>query len=156
VDIYLLRPGLPEDEAAPDAHRYLSLTGRQKLRAVGTKLRQLEPNLELDRIVVAPTALAMQTAELFAERLDFLGAPEVLAQLVAGVPAQVVAPSILARGEHVVVVADEPCLSELGAFLAGRPTFPTTVRAQVSLLRDRRPEWVFRPDTHGPTPLLLA
>ncbi len=139
VDICLLRTSIALAGAA-----HLSAEGRQLVRALGHKLRQIEePNV--DRIVTCPAPASVQTAELFAERLDYVGVIEVLPGLAGNVPPQVVAPLLLARGASVVVVAEEPTLSALGAFLIGRPTFPPLEHAQVSLIRDRRPEWLLRP-----------
>ena len=49
----------------------------------------------------------------------------------------------------VPVVADEPGLSALGAFLVGRTSFPPGVPAQLSAIHDRAPVWYQRPDDPG-------
>jgi phosphohistidine phosphatase SixA len=159
VDIFLLRTSITEGpDTVPEAMRTLSLTGRQLVRAIGTRIH--DKASELDRVVMAPTPASVQTAELFAERVDYLGVLEVMPSLAGAAPPQVISPLILERGSSVLVVADEPALSALGAFLAGRPSFPLHVHAQVSLIRilagDRRPEWFWRPDALAPAPLLLA
>lgn len=147
MDVFLLRTSLAEDLSpeVPEAHRFLSREGRQLVRALGHVVRHGE-SLAFDRIVVSPSAVAAQTAELFAERVDFLGVVEVLPALAPGVPPQIAAPLLLAgRGAKVVVVADEPALSALGAFLIGRPTFPPLLHAQLSVIEDRKPGWSLRP-----------
>ena len=134
---------------------YLSLEGRQLVRALGSRI-QLNEETSFDRFVTSPAPAAVQTAELFADRVDYIGVIEVLPALAGGVPPQVVAALLLARGSSVVVVGDEPSLSALGAFLVGRPTFPPFVPSQVSVIRDRRPGWCFRPGEVGRSLLLVA
>jgi phosphohistidine phosphatase SixA len=156
VDIFLLRSSLAIDDAAlPDAHRHLSLEGRQIIRALGNKLRLTEEP-SFDRILTSPLPAAMQTAELFADRVDYVGLIEVLPALSNNVPPQVIAPLLLARGSSIVVVGDEPSLSSLGAFLLGKPTFPPLAHAQVSVIRDRQPAWCLRPGDLGRQLLLVA
>ena len=99
---------------------------------------------------------AVQTAELFAERTEFTGVIEVLPSLASNVPAEVVAPLLLARGPSVVVVGDEPFLSAIGAFLIGRPTFPPPLRGQISVIEDRKPAWCLRPGELAKSLLLVA
>jgi len=157
VQIYLLRSSLSADDSATtaDAHRYLSLEGRQLVRAIGNKIR-LDEAPSFDRILTSPLAAATQTAELFADRVDYVGVVEVLPPLATNVPPQVVAPLVLARGSTIAVVADEPTLSALGAFLVGRPTFPPLLHAQVSVILDRKPAWCLRPGEPTRSLLLVA
>ena len=125
------------------------------IRALGTKLRLAEEP-SFDRFVSSPAPGCIQTAELFADRVDYVGVIEVLPSLAGGVPAAVIAPTLLERGSSVVVIGDEPSLSEIGAFLVGRPTFPPLVHAQVSVVQDRRPDWCLRPGDLARRQLLLA
>ncbi|CAN5158850.1 hypothetical protein BH09MYX1_BH09MYX1_07030 [soil metagenome] len=157
ADVYLIRNSLTEGEAseAPVAHRHLSLEGRQLIRAMGQKVRLAEEP-SFDRFITSALAPAVQTAELFADRVDYIGAIEVMPALAASIPPQIAAAQILARGSIVAVFADEPELSALGAFLIGRPTFPLLVHAQVSVITDRKPAWYLRPDTMARGPLLVA
>jgi phosphohistidine phosphatase SixA len=156
VDIFLVRSSLAIDDASlSDAHRHLSAEGRQIIRALGNKLR-LSEEPSFDRFVTSPLPAAMQTAELFADRVDYVGVIEVLPALSNNVPPQVIAPLLLARGSSIVVVGDEPALSNLGAFLVGRPTFPPLMHAQVSLIRDRQPAWCLRPGELAKQLLLVA
>ena len=116
----------------------LSLEGRRVIRAIGNKLR-LDESPTFDRILSGPAPASVQTAELFSDRVDFLGAVEIVPSLAGGVPPQIVAPALLASGDLIAVVGDEPSLSALGAFLVGRPTFPPLLHAQISVIEDRRP-----------------
>lgn len=157
MEIFLLRTSLVADDSPTtgESHRYLSLEGRQLVRAIGNKLR-LSDEPSFDRIMAAPSPAAVQTSELFADRVDYVGAVEVLPSLATGVPPQIAAPLVLSRGNSVVVVADEPVLSTLGAFLIGRTTFPPLVHGQISVIRDRQPAWFLRPGEIGRGTLLVA
>jgi phosphohistidine phosphatase SixA len=156
-DIFLLRSSLAVDDspAVPEAPRFLSAEGRQIIRALGNKLR-LGEEPSFDRMVVSSAPVALQTAELFADRVDYVGVIEVLPSLSSGVPPQVIAPSLLERGNCICVVGDEPWLSALGAFLVGRATFPPLLHAQVSVIHDRQPAWCLRPGEIGRQLLLVA
>lgn len=157
MEIYLLRSSLVTDDSpsVPEAQRYLSLEGRQIIRALGNKIRLTEEP-SFDRFITSPHPAAVQTAELFADRTDYVGVIETLPLLAASSPAEVIAPLLLARGNVMVVVADEPVLSSLGAFLVGRPTFPPAIHAQVSVVKDRQPAWCLRPGEIGRQLLLVA
>lgn len=166
MEVFLLRCSIVEDAAsAPvDTQRYLSAEGRRLVRAIGNTIR-LGAGTEgpggtydgaFDRVVTSPLPACVQTAELFADRVDYVGVVEVLPALATSVPAQIATTAILARGRSVVVVADEPFLSELGAFLVGRPTFPPLKHAQVSVVKDREPAFFLRPGESVRSLLLLA
>ena len=131
------------------------MEGRQLVRALGNRVRLTEEP-SFDRVVTSPLPAALQTAELFADRVDYVGVVEVLPSLAPHVPAQVTAPMLLARGTTIVVVADEPALSALGAFLIGRPTFPPLVHGQVSVIIAGQPAWCLRPGESGRSLLLVA
>lgn len=148
MKIFLVRTSLANELS-------LSLEGRRILRAIGNKIR-LDEEPSFDRIVTGPAPASVQSAELFSDRVDFLGEVEVLAQLAGGVPPQVIAPGLLARGETIAVIGDEPDLSALGAFLVGRPTFPPLLHAQVSVIEDRKPAWCLRPGEITRSLLLVA
>lgn len=163
MEIYLFRTSLTADDspAVPEAHRYLSLEGRQIVRALGNKIRLTEEP-SFDCIFTSPSPAAVQTAELFADRTDYVGVIEVMPRLSTGAssavtPPEVIAPLLLARGHTtILVVADEPVLSTLGAFLVGRPTFPPAVHGQLSVIKDRQPAWCLRPGELGRQLLLVA
>jgi phosphohistidine phosphatase SixA len=147
VLVYLLRTSLCDVLT-------LSLDGRQLIRAMGTRVHKTEAP-SFDAIVMSAAPAAIQTAELFAERVDFLGCPEILPALDPGVPSEIAGKLILARGATVLVVADEPALSALGAFLIGRPTFPPLGHAQVSVIEDRKPAFCLRPGESARSLLLV-
>ncbi len=150
-----MRSSRVTDDAVPENQRFLSLEGRQIIRAMGNKIRLTEEP-PFDRFITSPNPAAVQTAELFADRTDYVGLIETLPLLAAPTPGAVIAPILLERGSCVLVVADEPILAALGAFLVGRPTFPPAVHAQVSLIQDRRPIWYLRPGEVGRQTLLVA
>ncbi len=151
--VYLLRTSL---FAGDGASGFLSLEGRQIVRAIGTKVR-LDEEPSFDCFLTSPAPAAVQTAELFADRTDYVGVIETLPLLAtADAPASVIAPLILGRGNAVAVITDEPMLASLGAFLVGRPTFPPALHGQVSVVKDRRPAWCLRPGEMGRQLLLVA
>jgi phosphohistidine phosphatase SixA len=155
VLIYLLRSSLIQTGAWPEAQCGLSLEGRQLVRAIGNKIR-LSEEPSFDRVITSSLPAAVQTAELFAERTDYIGEIETLPLLAAASPPSVITPHLLARGSTIAVVADEPTLAALGAFLVGRPTFPPALHAQVSVIQDRTPAWLLRPGDVGRQLLLVA
>lgn len=150
----LMRPGRELEESRPAA-RALSATGRTTVRGVAHRLKVEIVDLDLIAIVSAPLPAAVQTAELVAGALDYLGVVRVMPELVSPTPAETQLRAILALGEVVLVVADEPFLSSLGAALVGRPSFPTFVPGQVALLENRRPFGTWR-EGGSMQPLLLA
>ena len=147
MDLALLRVALTDGD-------HLSAEGRQVIRALGNRIR-LNEEPSFDRFVTSPHPAAVQTAELFADRVDYVGVIEVLPALAGEIPPEVVAKQLVGRGESIVVCADEPFLSALGAFMIGRPSFPPLLHAQVSIIKDRAPAWCFRPGETGRS-LLLA
>ena len=150
MDIYLLRTSLVDEGT-----QHLSAEGRRIVRALGNKLKMTdEPSF--DRFVVSPEPAAVQTAELFADRNDYVGVIETSPLLVGNTPAPVFVQHLHTKGASIVVVADEPILATIGAFLVGRPTFPPAVHGQVALVRDRKPEWLLRPGEVGRQLLLIA
>lgn len=147
MQIFLVRTSLVDGT-------HLSLEGRQLVRALASRIK-LNEEPALDRLVTSPEPAAVQTAELFADRTDYLGVVEALPLLTQGTPPSVIVAALLERGTTIAVVADEPLLATIGAFLIGRPTFPPAVHAQVSLVRDRQPAWAWRPGEIQ-RPLLVA
>lgn len=151
MDVWLLRSSLVDTGTA-----YLTAEGRRIVRALGNKLKMTEEP-SFDRFLVSTEPAAVQTAELFADRNDYVGVIEALPILTDHkTPGSVVVSQILERGSCVVVVADEPILATVGAFLVGRPTFPPSLHGQVSFIRDRKPEWILRPGETGRQVLLVA
>ena len=134
----LLRPGAC-DPGCP----HLSLAGRAAVREVLRRVRLEGPALEPAAVVTAPSPSCVQTAELAANALDYLGAIVALPGLVAPAPAEVALRDLVGH-DVLVVIADEPFLSSLGAAIAGRPSFPTHTPAQASLFDGRSPVGYWR------------
>ena len=147
MKVYLIRHGHAVDEngTISDEQRYLTKKGRKTMREVGRVLK--EAGVELDAVLTSPLVRAVQTAELVAERLDFLGIIEALPSLVPGVPVRVAAAELASRGAAVAVVGHEPGISMLCAYLAGRPSFPPLNKGQVVLIEDGRAAWFVHPET---------
>lgn len=154
--VYLVRHAhaVDEDRNLSDEQRYLSKKGRKNIREVGRVLR--DAGVEFDAILTSPLVRAVQTAELLAERLDFVEVVEALPALRPGVPVRVAASELPSRGAAVAVVGHEPGISMLGAFLIGRPAFPPLRKAQVCLIEDGQPRWMLHPDTLERDRLIVA
>lgn len=155
MKIYLVRHGdaVPEEDAGSDRDRWLSRRGRDAARVLGRLLREQGLAIEFppDLIVCSPLPRAVQTAELLAESLDYIGVIESLRSLEPSGQPQVSAPMVLERarqGERksILVVGHEPSISALGAFLLGRPSFPAFRTAQACAIEDRKPTFTCRSD----------
>jgi phosphohistidine phosphatase len=156
VYVYLIRHGHAIDEGPglSDESRYLTKKGRKTVREVGRVLRDL--GIELDAILTSPLVRAVQTAELLAERTDYIEVIEALPALAPGIPPRIAATELSTRGAQVAVVGHEPGLSMLGAYLTGRPAFPPLRKAQVSAIHDGKPLWMIHPDTLEKDRLLIS
>jgi phosphohistidine phosphatase len=156
MQVYLVRHAhaVDQDEHLSDEQRYLTKRGRKAIREVGRMLHN--EGVELDAILTSPLVRAVQTAELLAERLDYLEHIEALPALVPGVPPRVAALALASRGVKVAVVGHEPGISMLGAYLTGKPAFPPFRKAQVCLIEDGRPRWFIHPEQLERQPLLIA
>lgn len=156
VQVYIIRHGHAIDEGPglSDESRYLTKKGRKVVREIGRVLRDL--GVEFDAILTSPLVRAVQTAELLAERTDYVDVIEALPALAPGIPPRIVASELPTRGVRVAVVGHEPGLSMLGAYLTGRPAFPPLRKAQVSVVEDGRPLWFIHPETLEKDRLILA
>lgn len=144
--IYLVRHGdaVPEEEAGSDRDRWLSARGREHARILGRLLR--EQRVEPDVILSSPLPRAVQTAELLAQSLDYLGVVTSLRCLEPSAQPRVAATEIMARGVSVLVVSHEPAISSLGAYLLSRPAFPQFRTAQCCAIEDGKPTFTARAD----------
>jgi phosphohistidine phosphatase len=155
VRIYLVRHGdaVPEEEAGSDRDRWLSLRGREAARVLARLLR--EESVAPDQVLTSPLPRAVQTAELLATGLDYLGAISSLRCLEPAAQPRVAASAILQAGEAVLVVSHEPAISALGAFLLGRPAFPQFRTAQCCVIEDGKPAFTVRADLVQVVPLFV-
>jgi phosphohistidine phosphatase len=146
VKLYLVRhaEAVSEEVAGSDEVRWLSARGREAARGLARLLR--EQNVELDAVVTSPLPRAMQTAELVANGLDFLGVVEALPGLAPGCHPRRAADELATRGRAVLVVGHEPTMSSLGAYLLGRPAFPAFRTAQCCALENGAPTFTARAD----------
>ena len=144
--VYLVRHGeaVPEEDAGSDRDRWLSPRGREAARILGRLLR--EQGIAPEIIVCSPLPRAVQTAELLAASLDFIGAISSWRCLEPSAMPRVAANQIAAAGMAVVVVGHEPSISSLGAYLMGRPSFPPFRTAQCFALEDGKPTFTARAD----------
>ena len=146
VRIYLVRHGdaVPEEDAGSDRDRWLSPRGREAARVLGRLLR--EQGITPDAMLTSPLPRALQTAELLAAALDFLGPISSRRCFEPSAHPRVAAQELMAAGGSVIVVSHEPAVSTLGAFLLGLPAFPSFRTAQCCAIEDGKPTFTARAD----------
>jgi phosphohistidine phosphatase len=146
VRIYLVRHGdaVPEEDAGSDRDRWLSPRGREAARILGRLLR--EQQISPDAILSSPLPRAVQTAELIAAGIDYLGTIASRRCFEPAAQPRVGANEVMAAGGSVIVVGHEPSISTLGAHLLGRPAFPQFRTAQCCAIEDGKPTWTARAD----------
>jgi len=146
VRVYLVRHGdaVPEDEAGSDRDRWLSPRGREAARVLGRLLR--EQRVVPDSVLCSPLPRAVQTAELLAASLDYLGPIVSRRCLEPSAHPRVAADEVAAAGAAVVVVGHEPSISALGALLVGLPGFPPFRTAQCCAIEHGKPTFTARAD----------
>jgi len=137
---------VPEEEVGSDRDRWLSPRGREAARVLARLLR--EQRVEPDAILCSPLPRAVQTAELVAAGLDFLGLISTRRCFEPGAQPRIGAGEVSSAGGAVVVVGHEPSISGLGAFLLGRPAFPQFRTAQCCAIEDGKPTWTARADVN--------
>lgn len=153
--IFLVRHGdaVPEEDAGSDRDRWLSPKGREHARVLGRLLR--EQGIVPEAILCSPLPRAVQTAELLANALDFLGVVTSLRCLEPSAQPRVASNEIRAVASPVIVVSHEPAISSLGAHLLGVPAFPQFRTAQCCALENGKPTFSARPDLGVVQPLFV-
>src|SRR5688500_6630708 len=106
--IYLIRHGdaVPEEDAGSDRDRWLSPRGREAARILGRLLR--EQHVAPDAIVSSPLPRAVQTAELIAQSIDYIGPIASWRSLEPSAMPRLAASAIAASGISVLVFGHEP------------------------------------------------
>jgi phosphohistidine phosphatase len=155
VRIYLVRHGdaVPEEDAGSDRDRWLSSRGREAARVLGRLLR--EQSVTPDAILCSPLPRAVQTAELIAASLDYLGPVTSRRCFEPSAHPRVASQELVAAGASVIVVGHEPAISTLGAFLLGLPAFPSFRTAQCCAIEDGKPTFIARADLASVQPLFV-
>ncbi|MBC7974931.1 MAG: histidine phosphatase family protein [Myxococcales bacterium] len=153
--IFLCRHGdaVPEEDVGSDRDRWLSARGREHARVLGRLLR--EQGVQPDMILTSPLPRAVQTGELLAASLDYLGIVTSLRALEPSAQPRVACNAIRAAGESVLVVSHEPIISAIGAFLLGLPAFPQFRTAQCCALEGGKPTFTARADIAQILPFLV-
>lgn len=154
--MYLIRhaEAVSEDVAGTDEDRWLSPRGREAARGLARLLR--EERIELDAVISSPLPRAVQTAELVADGLDYLGAIETTRALAPGAHPRRIAEQLGVLGGAVAVVGHEPSISALGALIVGLPAFPQLRTAQCCALVDGAPTFTARADLMKVQALFVA
>jgi phosphohistidine phosphatase len=155
VRIFLCRhaDAVPEEDAGSDRDRWLSARGREQVRVLGRLLR--EHGVEPDAILVSPLPRAVQTGELLATSLDYLGIVTSLRSLEPSAQPRVACNMIQSAGDAVIVVSHEPVISAIGAFLLGLPAFPQFRTAQCCAIEGGKPTFTARADIAQILPLFI-
>ena len=153
--IYLVRHGdaVPEEDAGSDRDRWLSPRGREAARILGRLLR--ETRVEPDAIVSSPLPRAVQTAELIAQMIDYIGHIESWRCLEPSAHPRIAAGQLQTVGASLIVVGHEPSISSLGAFILGRPSFPPFRTAQCCAIEHGKPTFTARADLAQILPLFV-
>lgn len=151
--IYLVRHGdaVPEEHAGSDRDRWLSPRGREAVRVLGRLLR--ETAITPDMILSSPLPRAVQTAEVLAQSLDYVGTVVSLRCLEPAAQPQVAAQAIRSAGAAVIVISHEPAISAIGAFVLGLPAFPQFRTAQCCAIEHGKPTFTARADLAQIVPL---
>jgi phosphohistidine phosphatase len=155
VRIFLVRHGdaVPEEDAGSDRDRWLSPRGREAARILGRLLR--EQGVSPDAILCSPLPRAVQTAELIAASIDYLGPISSRRCFEPAAQPHVGANEVSAAGGAVIIVGHEPSISALGAFLLGRPSFPQFRTAQCKAIENGKPTWTARSDINQVEPYFV-
>jgi phosphohistidine phosphatase len=156
VRLYLVRHGeaVSEDNAGSDRDRWLNVRGREAVRVLARLLR--EQGVAPDAIVSSPLPRAVQTAELLAQGLDYLGSLEVVRALEPSGAPTVAAREVAMRGTAVIVVGHEPSISSLAAIVIAQPAFPSFRTAQCCAFDNGKPVFSARSDLAQVVPLHKA
>lgn len=106
-----------EQAGIDDLERWLSARGRAQAREVAHAVRA--KGLTLSRFVASPRVRAVQTAELFAQELGFLGVVESMPALSYTVPPEHAARELKRLGavQQVAAFGHMPTISEIAARL---------------------------------------
>ena len=155
MKIYLIRHGdaVPEEDAGSDRDRWLSPRGREAARILARLLK--ESRVEPDVMLCSPLPRAVQTAELLAQGIDYIGTIVSLRALEPSAHPRIACGQIGAAGGSVVVVGHEPSISSIGAFLLGRPSFPPFRTAQCCAIEDSKPTFTARSDLDQTLPYFV-
>lgn len=105
-----------------------------------------EEQVAPDLILCSPLPRAVQTAELIAASLDYIGEIRSRRCFEPSAQPRIAAGEVSAAGLSVMVVGHEPSISALGGFLLNRPSFPPFRTAQCCAIENLKPTWTARAD----------
>jgi phosphohistidine phosphatase len=146
VGILLVRhaEAVEEQPGSDDAGRWLSARGRAQAREVAHALSQ--KGLALRQFVASPRVRAVQTAELFAQVLGFLGEVEVLPTLSYTEPPERAASALakLGAARHVAAFGHMPTIAGIASRLCATP-HPGLSLAQALWIDEGRVVWSLAP-----------
>ena len=133
-----------EQPGSDDSGRWLSARGRAQAREVAQAVSQ--KGITLSHFVVSPRVRAVQTGELFAQALGFLGEIEVLPTLSYTEPPERAARALagLAETRHVAAFGHMPTLAGIASRLSGGP-HPGLSLAEALWIDEGRVVWSLAP-----------
>ena len=133
-----------EQAGSDDAGRWLSARGRAQAREVAQAVAA--KGLSLSKLVASPRVRAVQTGELFAQALGFLGEVEVLPALSYTEPPERAAHALakLAATRHIAAFGHMPTIAGIASRLAGAP-HPGLSLAQALWIDEGRVVWSLAP-----------
>jgi phosphohistidine phosphatase len=142
MEIHLMRHGLAIDRehpsCPPDPERFLTDTGLERTRSMARGLVRLR--IEPELIVTSPWVRAVQTTEIVAEELDFIGERRTSDALLPDTPpADFLSELTALHPRRVLVVGHAPQLDRLLAALLGLTT-PITQLKKAGVASLRRPD----------------
>ena len=146
MKLFLIRhaEAVSDEVAGGDHDRWLSARGRDAARGLARLLR--EQHVALDAVIASPLPRAVQTAELVATGLDFLGPIEIEPGLAPGFHPRGVVDRLPRRGQAIAIVGHEPSISAITALLLGQPSFPAFRTAQCCAIERGAPTFTARSD----------
>lgn len=144
--VYIIRhaSAVQEGPGISDEMRYLTQSGREDCRVVARLLR--EEGHSFEAVFTSPLVRAVQTAELIADGVDFLGEVRSFFGLRPGSHPRAVAEEVNKVGGSVCLVGHAPDVSNIGAYLVGQPGFVPFRTGQVCLIENGAPVWKLRAD----------
>jgi phosphohistidine phosphatase len=130
MEIYLLRHGIADGgrPGGRDSDRELTAEGREKLRRVLKRAHQagVSPGV----ILTSPYRRAVQTAELAAETLEYMGEIVKTQTLIPDSSPQAVWDEICSRCTEaaILLASHEPLMSSMAAFLLASPALQVDMK----------------------------
>jgi phosphohistidine phosphatase SixA len=140
---------VPETAGLDDAARWLSEQGRVQARDVAEQVRERLPEPLRESglyCLTSPRVRTVQTAELFAQRLNFLGMVESLPSLSYTVPAERAVRDLTRHGgQDLAAFGHMPTVAEIAARLTHQQHVGPLSLCEALWIEDGRVVWSAKP-----------